>query len=236
MHLHSTALFSRKRVTGFNILPAPIAERLKTDRTRIAERFERATVLFADIVNFTVLSTAIPPARLVEMLDDIFSGFDALAEKHGIEKIKTIGDAYMAAAGIPEPCADHVQRVADMALEMQELMRIEYGVRYPGLMLRIGMHSGPAVAGVIGARKFAYDLWGDTVNTASRMESHGRAGRIHVSTEVRDLLLSTHTFEERRSIEVKVKGAMETFFLVGRVVVAGQIDGNGGSARTNSLL
>ena len=202
-----------------NILPTSIAERLKADPTRIADGFENATVLFADIVHFTELSAKRTPAQLVEMLDDIFSGFDAAADKHGLEKIKTIGDAYMAAAGIPVPCAAHAERVADMALEMQELMRTTYAARYPALQLRIGIHCGPAVAGVIGKRKFTYDLWGDSVNTASRMESHGLPGRVHVSAAVKQSLAGQFSFESRGRIEVKGKGEMETYFLVGRLDV-----------------
>ena len=173
--------------------------------------------MFADIVHFTELSVTKTPAQLVEMLDDIFSGFDAAADKHGLEKIKTIGDAYMAAAGIPVPCAAHAERVADMALEMQELMRTTYATRYPALQLRIGIHCGPAVAGVIGKRKFTYDLWGDSVNIASRMESHGLPGRVHVSAAVKQRLAGQFAFESRGRIEVKGKGAMETYFLLGRL-------------------
>lgn len=200
-----------------NILPATIASRLKNNKASIAERFDFATVLFADIANFTKLAASLPPTKLVEMLDDIFRGFDTLAEKYGVEKIKTIGDAYMAAAGIPIPCDDHAIRMADMALEMRDKMRTEYSQRYPNLKLRIGIHTGPVVAGVIGTHRFAYDLWGDTVNTASRMESHGRPGGIQVTADLWDLLKTTHLFESRDSaIEVKGKGVMTTYFLLGR--------------------
>lgn len=199
-----------------NILPAPIAARLKEQRGPIAERFECATILFADIVSFTPLAQRIPAAAVVSMLDEIFREFDALAHAHGVEKIKTIGDAYMAAAGIPEPCADHAQRVADMALQMQSTIAEHFGKRYPELTLRIGIAAGPVVAGVIGERKFSYDLWGDAVNTASRMESHGVPGRIQVNEKVRELLGDAYRFESRGMIDIKGKGPMEVFLLEGR--------------------
>lgn len=199
-----------------NILPATIAARLKEQSGAIAERFDSATILFADIVSFTPLAQRLPPAELVQMLDEIFREFDALADAHGLEKIKTIGDAYMAAAGIPEPCADHVQRVAEMALAMQVKMASYFARRYPELALRIGIAAGPVVAGVIGERKFSYDLWGDAVNTASRMESHGVPGRIQVSPQVRELLGEAYRFEPRGTIDVKGKGPMTVYLLAGR--------------------
>jgi len=198
-----------------NILPGPIAARLKENPGTIADKFESATILFADIVSFTPLTQRMAAGDVVSMLDAIFRKFDALAEIHGLEKIKTIGDAYMAAAGIPQPCGDHAQRVAEMALAMQLCVADHFGGRFPELSLRIGIAAGPVVAGVIGDRKFSYDLWGDAVNTASRMESHGLPGRIQVSAEARELLGDAYRFEARGPIEIKGKGPMTVYLLVG---------------------
>ncbi|MGL5062226.1 MAG: adenylate/guanylate cyclase domain-containing protein, partial [Microcoleus sp.] len=164
-----------------NILPQVIADRLKRNETTIAEYFPEATVLFADIVGFTPLSAQMNPIELVELLNQIFSGFDLLCERHGLEKIKTIGDAYMVVGGLPEPRADHAEAIAEMALDMQaEIARFNTeNQKY--FSIRVGIHSGPVVAGVIGIKKFIYDLWGDTVNIASRMESHGISWRIQAS-------------------------------------------------------
>lgn len=198
-----------------NVLPAPIAERLKTGESLIVDRFDQVTVLFADIVGFTAMSSRTSPEALVTMLNELFSRFDRLAAKHGIEKIKTIGDAYMVVAGIPQPLADHATAMAHMALDMNEAIK-EYSTKAGAeLQLRIGIHSGSVVAGVIGEKKFIYDLWGDTVNTASRMESTGVPGRIHV-TEVTYLKLRDNfDLEQRPQIEVKGKGLMTTYLLVG---------------------
>jgi class 3 adenylate cyclase len=196
-----------------NVLPEPIAERLKDSEERIAEHFDEATVLFGDIVGFTQLSETLPPDRLVGLLDDLFRQFDVMAERHGLEKIKTIGDAYMVVAGVPSRRPDHAQAIAAMALEMRDSLRVP---ELPGgqqLAMRIGIHSGPVVAGVIGKRKLLYDLWGDTVNTASRMESHGVAGHIQVSAATRGLLGSEFELTARGEIEIKGKGKMSTFFL-----------------------
>jgi adenylate cyclase len=181
----------------------------------IADAFEHATILFADLVGFTSLSQTIPPAELVALLDDIFSRFDALVEERGLEKIKTIGDAYMVAGGVPARRADHVFAVSALALDMQAVL--SRGVAAPGggLHMRIGIHTGPVVAGVIGRRKFAYDLWGDAVNTAARMESHGVPGAIQISRAVRDALGSRAQVEPRGVVDVKGKGPMETFLLLG---------------------
>jgi class 3 adenylate cyclase len=195
-----------------NVLPGPIAVRLKRGETVIADRFPEATVLFADIVDFTPMSSSQPPERVVEVLSDIFSAFDLLADARGLEKIKTIGDAYMVAGGIPIAREDHCEAVADMALAMMH----ECDGR-PAVQLRIGIDAGPVVAGVIGRRKFIYDLWGDTVNTASRMESHGIPGRIQVTARVMERLRGTHRFAARGTIDVKGKGAMPTWLLEGRV-------------------
>lgn len=199
-----------------NILPRAIAERLKEKSEVIADSFDEVTILFADVVGFTPLSARLPPEELVRLLNRLFSGFDHLAEKHGLEKIKTIGDAYMVAAGIPTPRSDHAQAVARMALDMLEVIQtMDDGVRQ-GLSLRIGINSGPAVAGVIGIKKFSYDLWGDTVNTASRMESHGLPGSIQVSEATHRLLRDEFVFEERGPVEVKGKGRMNVYILKGR--------------------
>jgi class 3 adenylate cyclase len=199
-----------------NVLPSSVATRLQRDQGVIAEGFPVVTVLFADVVDFTPFAAVTPPERVVGVLDRVFSAFDDLVERHGVEKIKTIGDAYMAAAGVPEPRADHAAAMADLALDMlgsvSELCR---GLDID-LALRIGLDSGPVVAGVIGRRRLIYDLWGDTVNTASRMESHGLAGRIQVTQSVRDQLTDSYEFEDRGSLNVKGKGAMEAYLLVGR--------------------
>ena len=196
-----------------NILPAAISARLKENGEAIADGFAEVTVLFADIVGFTELSQKLTPAELVDMLNRTFSAFDDLAEKLGVEKIKTIGDCYMVAAGLPEPHPDHADRVAEMALCMREaLERINREGGY-SLRLRIGLHTGPVVAGVIGKRKFIYDLWGDTVNTASRMESSGSPGEIQVTRETYTKLVERYVFEARGAIMVKGKGEMETYLL-----------------------
>jgi len=200
-----------------NILPAPIAHRLKSGERAIADKFDSVTVLFADIVGFTKLSARTTPEELVRGLNAIFERFDDLAKKYNLEKIKTIGDAYMVAGGLPERSHDHAERVSRFALEMRAIMQEEALHTSGGeiVHLRIGIHTGEAVAGVIGTSKFAYDLWGDTVNTASRMESHGEAGKIHCSEEVYEALKEKFPFEERGEIEVKGKGMMRTWFLVG---------------------
>ena len=198
-----------------NILPAPIADRLRDGRTTIAESQPDVSVLFADIVGFTPLAAGIEAVALVDLLNDVFSAFDDLADSAGLEKIKTIGDAYMVAGGIPTPRPDHLSSVLEMALLMgQAIAHVStpYGER---LQLRIGIDSGPVVAGVIGRRKFSYDLWGDTVNSASRMESHGLPGRVHVTERVALLALNQFEFEARAPIEVKGKGTMNTYFLIG---------------------
>jgi adenylate cyclase len=196
-----------------NILPAPIAARLKHDQGIIAEQFDDVTVLFADIVDFTTLAARITPTELVGMLNQIFSLFDQLAEQHGLEKIKTIGDAYMVVGGLPAACADHAEAVADMALDMRRAIACFNAEQGELFTIRIGISSGSAVAGVIGTTKFAYDLWGDTVNTASRMESHGLPGHIQVSAATYKRLRKTYRFTARGRIDVKGKGAMRTYLL-----------------------
>lgn len=196
-----------------NILPGPIAARLKRDSHIIADAFPDVTVLFADIVGFTRLSasSAAAPEQIVGLLNELFSGFDRLAARHGLEKIKTIGDAYMVVGGLPTPRPDHAEAVAAMALAMQA----ELHDRVPPLLLRIGIHSGPVVAGVIGTTKFSYDVWGGTVNTASRMESHGLAGAIQVSEEVHRRLAGRFRFQARGRIPIKDMGEMATYLLLG---------------------
>jgi len=198
-----------------SILPVPIAARLEAGEQPIADAFENATILFADLVGFTPLAQSVSPGALVALLDDVFSCFDALVERRGLEKIKTIGDAYMVAGGVPALRPDHVDEVAGLALDMMAALR-ERGARTGvALQMRIGMHSGPVVAGVIGRRKFAYDLWGDTVNTAARMESHGVPGAIHVTSAVHDALAGRCRFEARGTVDVKGKGPMDTWLLLG---------------------
>ncbi|MGL5083358.1 MAG: transporter substrate-binding protein [Microcoleaceae cyanobacterium] len=199
-----------------NILPQSIAERLKQDVQSIADRFDQATILFADIVSFTELSAQISPQELVDWLNEIFSVFDELAQKHHLEKIKTIGDSYMVAGGIPDLRSDHAEASAEMALEMQHAITRFSRVDGKPLQLRIGINTGPVVAGVIGTRKFIYDLWGDAVNVASRMESRGIAGKIQVTENTKRLLDHRYWFEERGVIEVKGKGYMRTYWLEGR--------------------
>jgi adenylate cyclase len=171
------------------------------------------TVLFADISHFTILSQRLSPHDLVLLLDEIFSRFDEVADRLGLEKIKTIGDAYMLVGGLPEPSEDHAERVARAALAMRQIVRDVAKQRGFDLSMRIGVHSGAVVAGVIGRRKFAYDLWGDTVNTASRMESHGEVDRIQLSEEANALLAKKFQTLERGTIDVKGKGPMRTFWL-----------------------
>ena len=199
-----------------NILPRPIAERLKEGQRTIADVFPDVTVLFADLVGFTRMSEQLPPAELVAMLNKIFSMFDQLAEKHGLEKIKTIGDEYMAASGLPMPRPDHAEAMAEMALDMLAVIERFNAKRNRGVRIRIGMNCGPVTAGIIGTKKFAYDLWGDTVNIASRMESHGIANAIQVTESTYKRLRHKYAFQRRGIIHVKGKGALCTYFLVGR--------------------
>lgn len=208
-----------------NLLPSPIAERLKARADLvagnlpeiIADKFQQATVLFADIVQFTRFSASMSPETLIAVLNEIFTTFDSIADERGLEKIKTIGDAYMAAAGLPVPRADHAARAAHMALDMMDAVaRFNARTGYK-LQLRIGLNSGAVVAGVIGKRKFIYDLWGDAVNVASRMESQGVAGRVQVTEATRWLLGNAFQFEERGTIPAKGTGMLHTWFLLGRV-------------------
>jgi len=217
-----TAVQERERLARenerllLNILPEPIAQRLRVGEPLIADRFDDVTLLFADIVEFTRLSAAMSPSELVGVLNDVFTGFDGLVERYDLEKVKTIGDAYMVVGGMSDGSDDHTTRVASMALELAPVVaRIEAAVRL-GIRFRIGIHRGPVIAGVIGTKKFIYDVWGDTVNLASRMESLGVPGRIQVSHAVRERLDDGFRFESRGLIDVKGKGPTPAYFLLGR--------------------
>ena len=200
-----------------NVLPAPIAARLKQGEAVIADRFPEVTVLFADLVGYTASSDRSSPERVVQVLGDLFTAFDRLAERHGLEKIKTVGDAYMVAGGLPQPRPDHAQAVAEMALAVREEVGRHLDPGGQPLAVRIGIDTGPVVAGVLGTSKFSYDLWGDTVNVASRMESEGVAGCIQVTDRTYRRLRDAYRFERRGPIQVKGKGELVTWFLLGRV-------------------
>ncbi len=203
-----------------NILPKSIAERLKAQTRPIADYFGSASILFADVVDFTPWSEQLQPEEVVGHLDLLFSHFDGLAEEYGLEKIKTIGDAYMVAAGVPTPRPDHARALALVGLDMIAAMREHEELAALGLELRIGINSGPVVAGVIGRKRFLYDLWGDAVNTASRMESHGAAGRIQITRATYELLADEFVCEPRGTIVVKGKGEIEVWHLVGPSVLS----------------
>jgi class 3 adenylate cyclase len=215
---HRLLLAERERSERLllNVLPAPIAARLKQGEAVIADGFAEVTVLFADLVDFTRRSQDADPERVVQVLDELFSALDRLAERHGLEKIKTVGDAYMVVGGLPEARPDHAEAVAEMALAVREEVPRH---RDPGgrpLAVRIGIDTGPVVAGVIGRRKFSYDLWGDTVNTASRMESGGVPGCIQVTERTYRRLRGRYRFERRGPVQVKGKGELVTWFLLAR--------------------
>lgn len=199
-----------------NVLPTAIADRLKQGERTIVDSFREATVVFADIVGFTSFSANIAPSRTVQLLNDLFSGFDKLAETYELEKIKTIGDSYMVVGGVPTARPEHAERCALMALDMLEVLNHFNRRNSLTLDIRIGINSGPVVAGIIGTRKFSYDLWGDTVNVASRMESHSLPGVIQVSPSTYALLADKFILEERGKIDVKSRGFMSTYRLVGR--------------------
>jgi adenylate cyclase len=198
-----------------NILPSSIAERLKAATQPIADHFDSASILFADVVDFTPLAQRLPPAEVVGILDQLFSSFDALVERHGLEKIKTIGDCYMAAAGVPDARPDHARRAALLALDMRDAVATSGIAGQSGVEMRIGINSGPVVAGVIGTKRFLYDLWGDAVNTASRMESQSTPGEIQITRATYELLKDEFVCKRRGMILVKGKGLMETWYLVG---------------------
>jgi class 3 adenylate cyclase len=199
-----------------NILPVPIAERLKQSHELIADDFAETTVLFADIVGFTRFTETVSPKQLISLLNLVFTKFDDLSQKHRAEKIKTIGDAYMAVAGVPIQSSNHAEQMAALALDMQQVIARHNRDTGQSLQIRIGLHSGPVVAGVIGKQKFAYDLWGDTVNTAARMESHGIPGEIQVTPETQALLKPNYNLEERGWIDIKGKGLLQVYLLKGK--------------------
>ena len=199
-----------------NILPVPIAERLKQSHDLIADDFAETTVLFADIVGFTRYTETVSPKQLISLLNSVFTKFDDLSQKHQAEKIKTIGDAYMAVAGVPIQSSNHAEQMAALALDMLQVIVQHNRDTGQSLQIRIGLHSGPVVAGVIGKQKFAYDLWGDTVNTAARMEAHGIPGEIQVTPETRVLLKPNYQLEERGWIDIKGKGLIQVYLLKGK--------------------
>lgn len=196
-----------------NILPAPIAAQLKEERGVIAEKFDSVSVLFADIVGFTALSETMPAEDLVEWLNAVYSEIDRLVQVHGAEKIRTIGDGYMVASGVPFPREDHAVVLTELALDMRTHFVSLPPVAGEKVSFRIGINSGPLVGGVIGTHKFQYDIWGDTVNTAARMESMGVPGRIHISDATHELIMHKIECELRGEIEVKGKGLMKTWFV-----------------------
>ena len=214
------AQYDRSEALLANMLPASIADRLKEpdrgDRGLIADKYDEASVLFADIVGFTERASSTAPADLVRFLDTLYSAFDALVDKHGLEKIKVSGDSYMVVSGVPRPRPDHVEALADFAVEMADVasgLKDPHGHPVP---LRVGMACGPVVAGVVGSRRFFYDVWGDAVNVASRMESTDSVGRIQVPEDVYQRLKDDFVLQERGRIEVKGKGIMRTWYLIGR--------------------
>lgn len=218
-HLIETSLRDEQEKSErllLNILPAEIAQQLKQNQSAIAQRFDEVTILFADIVNFTGLAAHITPIELVNSLNEIFSSFDRLAEFHGLEKIKTIGDAYMVVGGLPTPRKDHALAVAQMALDMQQAITQIQTVTGESFQLRIGINTGSVVAGVIGLKKFSYDLWGDAVNLASRMESHGIVGKIQLSETTYLHIKDDYKLEKRGLIQVKGRGEVTTYLLISR--------------------
>jgi class 3 adenylate cyclase len=228
-----TAVRERERLARenerllLNILPGPIAQRLRDGEPLIADRFDDVTLLFADVVEFTRLSSTLSPSELVNVLNQVFTAFDELVDRYDLEKVKTIGDAYMVAGGLTDTSADHTARVADMALALTAAVdRIDAAVAL-GIRFRIGIHCGPVVAGVIGTRKFIYDIWGDAVNLASRMESLGAPGRIQVTHAVNERLAGRFLLESRGLIDVKGKGPTPTWYLVGRAEASGDAFGTG---------
>lgn len=204
-----------------NILPGSIAEKLKAKAQTIADSFTSASILFADVVDFTPQAERVSPGRVVEMLDRLFGHFDSLSERYEVEKIKTLGDCYMAAAGIPLPRSDHARTLALMALDMLDAVGQNGAVGSLGFQLRIGINSGPVVAGVIGRKRLLYDLWGDAVNTAGRMQTEGTPGHIQVTRATYELLKDEFICERRGTVPIKGKGAMETWYVVGRREASG---------------
>ena len=206
-----------------NIMPGSIAEKLKAKAQTIADSFTSASILFADVVDFTPQAERVSPARVVEMLDRLFGHFDSLSERYEVEKIKTLGDCYMAAAGIPLPRSDHARTLALMALDMLDAVGPDGAVGSLGFELRIGINSGPVVAGVIGRKRLLYDLWGDAVNTAGRMQTEGTPGHIQVTRATYELLKDEFVCEPRGTVPIKGKGAMETWYVMGRREASGSL-------------
>lgn len=206
---------ARSNALLLNVLPQRIIDRLNAGETLIADRHEDATVLFSDFVGFTEISAQLAPADLVAELNTLFRGFDAICDAHGVEKIKTVGDAYLAVGGLAEADGDGAVAIAESALEMIATVERRDSAK-ADWQIRIGIHSGPIVAGVVGVSKFAYDVWGDTVNVASRLETTSEPGRIHVSAAFSNRLADRFVFESRGAVDLKGKGAAETCFLLGR--------------------
>jgi len=202
-----------------NILPEEIVKILKNKQQTIADHYDNTSVLFADLVGFTPLSEILSPKELVEMLNEIFSYFDSLVEKYGLEKIKTIGDCYMVAAGVPCPRYDHAVALVELAIEICDFATKYHFQNNRRLNFRIGIHSGSVIAGVIGLKKFSYDLWGDTVNTASRMESHGIAGKIQITDSTYELIKEKFVCESGGLLEIKGKGKMKVWHVIDRRVI-----------------
>jgi adenylate cyclase len=214
--------YERSEALLANILPASIAERLKDPaRNIIADKYEEASVLFADIAGFTERASDMPPDQLIVFLDKLYGDFDALVDKHGLEKIKVSGDSYMVVSGVPHPRADHVEALAALSLDMAEVARVLKDSHGDPLPMRIGLACGPVVAGVVGSRRFFYDVWGDAVNVASRMESTDSVGRIQVPEDVYLRLKDDFVLQKRGDIEIKGKGRMRTWYLIGRKPDAG---------------
>jgi len=207
------AATARSEELLLNVLPASVADRLKRGSSMVADRHEAASVLFADIVSFTAFAEQTAPERVVELLGRVFETLDDLTARHGLEKIKTLGDGYMAVAGVPQPRADHARAAAAMAVEIEPALRKELEADWPSLHVRVGIASGPLVAGVIGSRRFSYDLWGDTVNTAARMAGLAEPGSVVVADSTASLLDGAATLEARGETEVKGKGPMKVWHL-----------------------
>jgi adenylate cyclase len=208
--------FERSETLLTNVLPVAIADRLKSEAGRvIADRYEEASILFADMAGFTASASQASPVELVRFLNDVFTAFDRLIERHGLEKIKTTGDNYMVVGGVPAARQDHATAIVRLGAEMLDAARHMHDPNGACVSIRIGIATGPVVAGVVGTNKFFYDVWGDAVNVASRMESTGVPGRIHVSPETYALVSDQFAFESRGPIDVKGKGKMSTWLLVG---------------------
>ncbi|HZU47104.1 MAG TPA: adenylate/guanylate cyclase domain-containing protein, partial [Mycobacterium sp.] len=228
--------YDRSEALLANIMPASVAARLKDPAHNvIADKYDEASVLFADIAGFTERASATAPTELIEFLDRLYTEFDALVDKHGLEKIKVSGDSYMVVSGVPWPRHDHVHALADLALDMADAAADLKDPHGRALPLRIGLATGPVVAGVVGSRRFFYDVWGDAVNVASRMESTDPEGRIQVPQDVYERLKDDFVLEERGDIEVKGKGVMHTWYLVGRKPGARSISVRSEDAQTANV-